>query len=291
MLPVSNQYKILLADAGGLTPILPDAGTDKKFPWVFCPDTACGAPTVLPEVQFLTTADPDGVIGELSVNTAYGSGTSSYLSSLLPQAFPNLKIVRQSFPTGAASVVAQLTKLKNAGATSLLVWTYGPDLVTVMHSLDRLGWYPYVVGPLGVGDPSVTAATPAALKGKLIAGGIATSQVKGTPGAPATGLNKTYFDLYNKFAAANSYNGLSTVASYTFDWTVILAAAIKGSGTTDPTKMRDWLTAGHQIDTAEGVQVFGPSGEDRVGPSLDTTTVFDPQYPCTNGVCVAPKIA
>jgi ABC-type branched-subunit amino acid transport system substrate-binding protein len=289
MLPVSNQYKILLADAGGLTAVLPKAGTSRQYPWVFCPDTACGSSTVLPEIEFLTKVDPTGVIGELSVNTAYGSGTTKYVASLLPQQFPNVKVTRQSFPSGTASVVAQLTKLQQAGATSLLAWTYGPDLVTVMHSLDRMGWYPYVVGPLGVGDPSVVSAIPSKLKGKVIAGGIATAQVGTAPGAVATGLNKTYFDLYNKYAGENTYNGLSTVGSYTFDWAVILAAAIKGSGSTDSTKMRDWLTAGHPIDTAEGVQMFGPDVDQRVGPKLSTTTVFDPQYPCTQGVCVAPK--
>jgi ABC-type branched-subunit amino acid transport system substrate-binding protein len=212
------------------------------------------------------------------------------VKSLLPKDFPQLKVTRQSFPTGAASVVSQLTKLKQAGATSLLAWTYGPDLVAVMQSLDRMGWYPYVVGPLGVGDPSVVAAIPAKLKGKVIAGGIATSQVGASPDESATGLNKTFFNLYSKHAGANDYNGLSTVASYTFDWAVILAAAIKATGSTDPTKLRDWLTAGHSIDTAEGVQQFGQNGDDRIGPSLDTTTVFDPQYPCSKGVCVAPKV-
>jgi ABC-type branched-subunit amino acid transport system substrate-binding protein len=290
MLPVSNQYKILIADNGGVTPVLPKIGTDREFPWAFCPNTACGAPTVLPEIEFLTKADPNGTIGELSVGTAYGAGTSTYVAGLLPKAFPQVKIIRGSFPTGSSSVVSQLTKLKDAGATSLLVWTYGPDLVVVMQSLDRMGWYPRVVGPLGVGDPSVVAAIPDRLKGRIVAGGIAKSQVSDSPDASPTGLNKTFFDLYTQISGVTDYNGLSTVASYTFDWVLILVVAIKATGSTDPKTLRDWITAGHTIETVEGPQDFGPNGDERVGPSLTTTTVYDPMHPCTKGVCVAPKI-
>lgn len=287
--PVANQYKILVADSGGITGIVSKIGTDKEFSWAFCPDTACGASTVLPEVQFLTKVDPNGTIGELSDTSVYGTGTSALVNPLVKQEFPSVHMVQQTFPLNATSVISQLTKLRNEGATSLLVWTYGSPLVMVMQSLDQMGWYPYVVGPLGMGDPSVVAATPAKLKHKAIAGGIATAQVASAPGAAATGLNKTYFDLYTKIAKVTDYDGLSTVASYPFDWLVVLASAIKATHSTDPTTMRDWLTAGHVIQTSEGPQHFGP--DQRIGTSLATTTVYDPAYPCTEGVCVAPQAA
>jgi hypothetical protein len=54
--------------------------------------------------------------------------------------------------------------------------------------------------------------------------------------------------------------------------------------------MLAWLTAGHTIDTAEGPQKFGPDGAQRIGTTLATTTVYDPQFPCTTGVCVAPQV-
>ena len=288
--PVANQYKMFTADGGGFTGIQSQVGTDKEFKWAFCPNTACGASTVLPEVKFLSQVDPHGKIGELYSNDPYGTGTAQLVGPLVKSEFPQVKMISQSFPLTATSVVSQLTSLKNAGATSLLVWTYGTPLVMVMQSLNSMGWYPYLVGPLGVGDPAVVKAMPAKLKGKAIAGGIASSQVASKPGAHATGLNAEYFKYYQKYAGGNgTYNGLDTVSSYGFDFVLILADAIKATGSTNAEKMLAWITAGHVIQTSEGPQHFGPNGAERVGTSLATTTVYDPQYPCTYGVCVAPQ--
>jgi ABC-type branched-subunit amino acid transport system substrate-binding protein len=287
--PVANQYKMFTADGGGFTGIQDKVGNDKEFKWAFCPSTACGASTVLPEIKFLTQVDPTGTIGELYGNDPYGTGTDEFVAPLVKQQFPKVHMLREEFPLNATSAVSQLTKLKNEGATSLLVWTYGSPLVMVMQSLNSMGWYPWVVGPLGVGDPAVVKAIPAKLKGKAIAGGIATSQVSTHVGAHASGLNKIYFDGYQKANGNQPYSGLSTVASYDFDYVVMLAAAIKATGSTDPEKMLAWITAGHTIQTAEGPQKFGPDGAQRIGTSLSTVTVYDPQYPCTYGMCVAPK--
>lgn len=288
--PVANQYHVLVADSGGVTGVLDKLGTSHEFPWGFCPDTACGSPTVLSSVNFLYKLDKNATIGELNDTTAYGSGTSTYVDSLVKKQFPSLKMVKQSFPPTATSVVSQLTDLKNQGANTLLLWTYGAPLVMVMQSLDSMGWYPNISGPLGFGDPSVVAATPEKLKGKVFAGGIAKTQVADSPGASATGLNKKFFDTYTKIAGVKDYNGLDTVASYAFDWVLALQAAVKGTNSTDTTKMRDWLTAGHQIETTEGTQKFGKDGEQRIGVTLDMTTVYDPSYSCAKGVCVAPKV-
>lgn len=71
--PVANQRKILVADSGGITGIVSEIRTDKESPGAFCPDTACGASTTLPEVQFLIKVNPNGTIGAAPDNPRAGS--------------------------------------------------------------------------------------------------------------------------------------------------------------------------------------------------------------------------
>jgi ABC-type branched-subunit amino acid transport system substrate-binding protein len=156
----------------------------------------------------------------------------------------------------------------------------------VMQSLDRMGWYPYVATALSVGDPSVIEATPAGLKGKIAGGGIAAGQVENS-GKPAGELSKQFFDEYSKVHKVTEFSALDTVGSYTFDWAVVLNAAIKATGTTDDTKLRDWLIGGNTVQGAQGPLKFGDEGTARIGISLDDTTVFDPSQPCKEGLCQA----
>ncbi|MFC5822169.1 ABC transporter substrate-binding protein [Nonomuraea harbinensis] len=287
MQPVLNQYRVLAADAGGITAILPKIGDDKEFPWTFCPNPACGPNGIVPQLRFVSEIG-DGKVGELSDAGPYGAGMTALTESVVKEQFPDMEIVRESFPISATSVTSQLQKLRDAGAETLLLWTYGAPLVMVMQNLDRMGWYPYIGAPLGAGDPSVVDATPEGLKGKIAAGGIAKTQVQGSQKSEVA---KAFYDGYAKAGGVdiNSFKSLDTVGSYSFDWAVVLHAAIKGAGSTEPEKVKDWLTAGNTVEGAQGPLTFGKSGEERIGLSLDDTTVYDPSQPCSDGQCAPMK--
>ena len=289
--PVANQYKIPVADSGGVTAVLDKLGDDNEFPWGFCTNPSCGAPSVLPQIRFLQEAGTDGKIGQLADTGAYGSGTMALVDSLVAEEFPDVEIVSETFPIDANNVTSQLTKLRDAGAETLAVWTYGAPLVMVMQSLDRIGWYPYIAGPLGAGDPSVVEATPENLKGKIVAGGIAAAQVADSADAEPTGMAKEFFDRFSAIAQDDEFTGLDTVASYAFDWVVALKAAIEGADSTDPEQVKAWLVDGNEIEASQGTLRFGPETTDRIGISLDDTTVYDPSQPCDNGLCVAPSMS
>ena len=283
--PVLNQYKILGADSGGVTALLPKLGSKNEFPWTFSPTTAAGDNTIVPQVRFLQSVSGNK-IGELADTGPFGAGTTALTDTIVKEQFPDVELVKETFPATASSVTSQLEKLRDQGAESLLLWTYGAPLVMVMQNLDRIGWYPYIGAPLGAGDPSVVEATPEKLKGKIAAGGIAAAQVEGSDVEP-TPLAKEFFDRYMKISGVKTFTGLDTVANYTFDWAVSLRAAIEGSGSTDSTKVRDWLTAGNEIEASQGILSFGDEKDERIGISLENTTVYDPTKPCANSICAA----
>lgn len=288
--PVLNQHKILAADSGGITAILPKMGEGNEFPWTFCPNPACGPNQIVPQLRFAEKVAGGGPVGEIADTGPFGSGTMTATDQIVKEQFAGMQLVKETFPQSATSVTAQLSKLRDSGAKVLIVWTYGAPLVMLMQSLDRIGWYPYIATVLGAGDPSVVAATPAKLQGRVVAGGIAAAQVTGS-GAKASPLAKTFFDRYTKITAGPSFTGLDTVGSYSFDWVVVLHSAIKATGSTDPQKIREWLTAGNTVMGSQGPLTFGKTGLQRIGLSLDDTAVYDPSKPCTGGLCSAPSVS
>ncbi|GAA3525537.1 hypothetical protein GCM10022234_23250 [Aeromicrobium panaciterrae] len=283
--PVLNQYKILGADSGGVTALLSKLGKDNEFPWTFSPTTAAGNNTIVPQVRFLQEVSGNK-IGELADTGPFGAGTTALTDTIVKEQFPDVELIKQTFPATASSVTAQLEKLRAQGAESLLLWTYGAPLVMVMQNLDRIGWYPYIGAPLGAGDPSVVEATPEKLKGKIAAGGIAAAQVDGS-GVEPSPLIAEFFKRYTKISGGKTFTGLDTVANYTFDWVVSLQAAIDGAGSTDSAKVRDWLIGGTEIQGSQGLLKFGDKAAARIGISLENTTVYDPTKPCDEAICSA----
>lgn len=286
--PVANQYGLFAVDSGGVTPLLPQAGDDREYPWVFCADPSCGAPGTAGQLQFVLDVGTSDKVAQLADTGAYGAGQVVAVDALVEAEFPDLegKLVTETFPEDATSVTAELTRLRDTGADSIILWTYGAPLVMVMQSMDRIGWYPWVAAPLGAGEQGVIDATPAGLKGKIAAGGIAASQVSADAGAAPTGLYKEFFERYSE-QIDHPYTGLDTVGSYAFDWVIILATAIEETGSTEPEELKAWITAGNEIETSQGPQSFGPSGDGRVGMPLANTTMYDPSIPCDTGMCTS----
>lgn len=282
--PVLNQFKVIGADSGGVTGLLPKLGVNKEYPWTFSTSTATGSLSIVPLLRFAESASGGAKVGQLADNGPYGTGQIAATEALAEAQFPDMEIVTEEFPATATSVTAQLGKLKDQGVNSIIVWTYGAPLIMVLQSLDRMGWYPYLATSLGVGDPSIVEATPEGLKGKIAGGGIASGQVEGS-GKPAGELTPKFFELYSKIKGSTDFNALDTVASYTFDWAVAVHAAIQATGSLDNTEIRDWLISGEVIQGAQGPLKFGDEGEARIGISPDDATVFDPSQPCSDGLC------
>jgi branched-chain amino acid transport system substrate-binding protein len=71
----------------------------------------------------------------------------------------------QTFQIGDTDMTAQLTKAKNAGADVIMTYALAPELANLLKSMDRLGWYPPVVGSWTLAQPDmIKFATPDVVK-------------------------------------------------------------------------------------------------------------------------------
>jgi branched-chain amino acid transport system substrate-binding protein len=64
-------------------------------------------------------------------------------------------VTTQSFQIGDTDMTGQLTQAKNAGADVVMTYALAPELANLLKSMDRLGWYPPVVGSWTLGQPDM----------------------------------------------------------------------------------------------------------------------------------------
>lgn len=71
----------------------------------------------------------------------------------------------QSFQIGDTDMTGQVQKAKAAGADVIMTYALAPELANLLKSLDRIGWYPPIVGSWTLAQPDmVKFATPDVIK-------------------------------------------------------------------------------------------------------------------------------
>jgi ABC-type branched-subunit amino acid transport system substrate-binding protein len=282
-----NTAKVPGATAGGIGAVLKDVGDSKKYKYAFSTGSGtAGETSVVPLLQYAASAGD--TVAMLDDSSAFGTAQSELTLSIAKSQFPNVKIERQSFPSTANDVTAQLTKLRDTGAKSLIVWSYGAPLVATMSSLNKLGWNPQMSGVLGIGDPAVAELIPAGMKTTLAAGPMARTFLSTSEGAAPTGITAEFVKLYLKARNKDAFNALDTVGAMSFDWTLLVAQASQKGRTTDPDEIKKQLVSEGTFEGANGRYVFGP--DKRIGLDADQLGVYVPAKPCPKGTCVEASI-
>jgi branched-chain amino acid transport system substrate-binding protein len=282
-----NTAKVPGATAGGIGAVLKDVGDSKKYKYAFSTGSGtAGDTSVVPLLQYAAKAGD--TVAMLDDSSAFGTAQSELTLSIQKSQFPNVKIERQSFPSTANDVTAQLTKLRDTGAKSLIVWSYGAPLVATMSSLKKLGWNPQMSGVLGIGDPAVAELIPDGMKTTLAAGPMAKTFLSKSEGAAPTGITAEFVKLYLKARNKDTFNALDTVGAMSFDWTLLVAQAAEKGETTDPDKIKEQLVGSGEFQGANGRYVFGP--DKRIGLDADQLGVYVPAKPCPKGMCVEASI-
>lgn len=277
---ILNQAKTI-GVSPGIGPILDKVGDTKTYPWAFSTGTAAGPPAVAPHVAF---AKANGtVVAELSEASAYGKAQAA-LTDAEAKNDPSLKLVSADFPTTATDVSKQLGDLKASGAKTLIVWTYGQGLVTVIQSLKKVGWAPKLAGPLALADPATVQAAPHALLAGAVAGPLPTTFMADSPGQAPAGLADEFVRRYLAGTGKKDFTGLDEVGAFSFDTAIVLDAAVRAAGGTDAEKMKAALTSGTPIEGAQGSYVFGP--DQRIGLGADQLGLFQAGEACSAGTCV-----
>ena len=282
-----NQVKIPGATAGGIGAVLPDVGDSKKYKYAFSTGAGTsGETSIIPLLAYAASAGD--TVAMLDDSSAFGTAQSELTKTIAERDFPNVTIVHKTFPSTASDNTAELSELRDSGAQSLIVWSYGAPLVTTMNSLNRIGWNPQMSGVLGIGDPSVSELIPEGMKETLAAGPIAKTFVSSTPGAEPTGIAAEFVKLYLKLRNKTDFNALDTVGAMSFDWALLVAEAVKRAGSTDGEAIKNQLVSADEFEGANGTYTFGP--DKRIGLDADDLSVFVPAKPCENNICVEASI-
>ncbi|MET7400731.1 ABC transporter substrate-binding protein [Dactylosporangium sp. NPDC005572] len=282
-----NTAKVPGATAGGIGAVLNDVGDSKRYKYAFSTGAGTSGDTsVEPLLSYAASAGD--TVAMLDDSSAFGTSQSERTLSIAKSKFPNVKIVKESFPSTATDVTAQLTKLKDSGAKSLIVWSYGAPLVATMNSLGKLGWNPQMSGVLGIGDPSVSELIPAGMKATLAAGPIAKTFVSSTEGAEPSGMAAEFVKLYLKAKNKDTFNALDAVGAMSFDWALLVVQASQQAKSTDPDAIKKALVSQGTFEGANGKYVFGP--DKRIGLDADQLGVFVPAKSCAKGMCVEASI-
>lgn len=168
-------------------------------------------------------------IGFLSENSGYGS---SGLRDLQAQAkADDLNVVAsEKLDATDTDMTSQLTKLKGAGVDTVLMWATGSAAGQVMRSMEKIDYFPIVLGSGGISTGSFLDAAGTKLAGKPLS-------VR-TVMSPETESQKQLFKrVESKLPNPTNF----TWAIQGYDGVVLLAAAMRQAKSTEGPQVRDAL--------------------------------------------------
>jgi branched-chain amino acid transport system substrate-binding protein len=148
----------------------------------------------------------------------------------------NVSLVgKETFNIKDQDLSAQLIRLRDAGADTLIYWGVDPEAQAMLRSLDRIGWKPTIVSAWGISTKLAETAGPLA-EGVLVAGTFAWTGTLNPRATKAWELMKTKFKLESPGQLA-----LPSGTANAYDAVYLIAEALKMAGSFDRTKMRDAL--------------------------------------------------
>ncbi|MED7925918.1 ABC transporter substrate-binding protein [Nonomuraea sp. LP-02] len=283
---VLNQVKVPGDTAGGIGSIAADVGDSKRYKYAFSTGAGTsGETSITPLLSYAASAGK--TVAVLDDSSAFGTSQTKDTLAIAQSQFPDVKIVQESFPNTASDVTAQLNKLKDAGAESLIVWSYGAPLVATMSSLNKIGWNPQMSAVLGIGDPATTELIPEGMKKTLAAGPIAKTFLSSSTGDNS--ITADFVKLYLKAKGKTEFNALDSVGAVSFDWALLVTQAAQQAKSTEPDAIKKALVSGGTFKGANGTYTFGP--DKRIGIDADQLGVFVPAQPCPDGKCVEAAVS
>jgi branched-chain amino acid transport system substrate-binding protein len=248
------------------------AVTAKLDPQVF--QTPWSNTIVVPFVIDAIVADGHTKMGVLSDSSGYGKDGLAVIRETAPKA--NVAIVADlTFNPGDTDFSAQLTKIKNSGADSVLIWTAGKEGAAIVKAAKDLGISAPLYGGSGQAKLEFVKGAGAAAEGFVFGTGkslIPSNWGAGTPEFKVVdGFSKRYTDAYGEAP--------DIFAGHAFDAMAILADALsRTKGDTDPAKLTKAIEETKDLTGFGGVFTF--SEKNHNGLSAADLAL----YRVTNGV-------
>lgn len=149
-------------------------------------------------------------------------------------------VVTENFQYGDTDMTGQLTRARNGGADVIMTYALAPELANLLKSLDRLGWYPPVVGSWTLAQPDMVKFAGIDVVKKFKINMVQSFTVD---------RDETSKAFNDKVVAAFGENPVPITAAQAYDATNLFLAALDKAGP-DPKAIRDAIEA---TDTFKGV--------------------------------------
>jgi branched-chain amino acid transport system substrate-binding protein len=185
-------------------------------------------------IGIATERSPTGKIGILYENTGWGQGAVPDLQAALKDR-GSKEVGAETFNWADQDMSAQLIRLKDAGADTLIFWGADREANQILRGMEKLDYHPLIVSAWGVGNQLGETAGKLT-EGMLVAGtfswmGQLSPRAKAVYDRMAKGFDlKGPADLKIPSGTANAYDGV-----------YIIKAALEKAGSFDRTKFRDAL--------------------------------------------------
>ncbi|MVW79803.1 branched-chain amino acid ABC transporter substrate-binding protein [Bordetella sp. 02P26C-1] len=177
---------------------------------------------------------------------SYGQGIATAVKNDLEKAGTKV-VVFEGINAGDSDYSAVITKLKSNNVDFVYYGGYHPEMGLLLRQAAEQGVKAKFMGPEGVGNPDINAIAGPAAEGMLL-----------TLPADFT-QNPANAEIVKAFESKKrNASGAFQLTSYAA--TQVIADAIKGAGTTDPTKVAQYLHA-NSFDTPIGKTSWNKQGD------------------------------
>jgi len=177
---------------------------------------------------------------------SYGQGIATAVKNDLEKAGTNVTIF-EGINAGDSDFSAVITKLKGNNVDFVYYGGYHPEMGMLLRQSAEQGVKAKFMGPEGAGNPDINAIAGNAVEGMLLTLPTDFSQ------NPENAAIVKAFESKNRNA-----NGAFQMTAYAA--TKVIADAIKGAGTTDPTKVAEYLHA-NSFQTPIGKTSWNKQGD------------------------------
>ncbi|WP_144639566.1 branched-chain amino acid ABC transporter substrate-binding protein [Bordetella genomosp. 13] len=177
---------------------------------------------------------------------SYGQGIASAVRDTLGKGGVQVAVF-EGINAGDSDYSAVITKLKSAGVDFVYYGGYHPEMGLLLRQASEQGLKAKFMGPEGVGNPDINAIAGAAVDGMLV-----TLPADFTQNPANADIVKAFKDKKRNPSGAFQLTAYSA--------TQVIADAIKGSGSTDPAKVAEYLHK-NSFDTPIGKASWNQQGD------------------------------
>jgi branched-chain amino acid transport system substrate-binding protein len=168
-------------------------------------------------------------VGFLTETTGYGQGGLKDMQELAK--LQGIKpVANEKFGVSDTDMTSQLNKMKAASVDTVVIWAQGTPIGQIMRSMEKINYFPVTLASWAADNQSFYDAAGKALSEKPLF--MRTITENRTPRQQK---------LYDRLAPKMNSKSAFGFAAHSYDALMLLAAAIKQSGTSDGVKLREAL--------------------------------------------------